>query len=219
MLQRSDNRVARALENANDAAFTSIFRCLSASDFGAPLRDIETDPCDDAVAVHRSAGIFCRDKNIRLTRFLWNQKTVTRLMDRQFPGHEIGFGGKDVTVLTNADDLAGMFQLGQSFAHRNAVPALQSERSRDLISIARPVIRRTQERQHFFSNCATVFAHVGESILKVVDLTAKYEKNYYCRMYDGGSGDCCVCSRRSEDENQKSCVSRRWHDSGEIQQE
>src|ERR1700687_1052899 len=111
MLQRSDDRVARALENANNAAFTSIFRCLSGSDFGAPLRDIATDPCDDAVAVHRSAGIFRGDENIRFTRFLWNQKTIARLMDRELPRDKVGFGRKDVTIFSDASDFAGMFQL------------------------------------------------------------------------------------------------------------
>ena len=185
MLQRSDDAVSRALENANDASFTSISNCLSGSDFGASSRHIATDPRNDTIAVHGSPGVFCRYENIRLSCFFRNKKTVTRLMDRQLPDHEIGFGRKDITILANANDLARAFQLAQSFPDRNAVPAVQAERTRDLVSIARPVIRRPQERQHLFSNCATVFGHVGETILEIVrhgesvrwriDLTNEFE--------------------------------------------
>ncbi len=96
-------------------------------------------------------------------------------MDRQLPRNKIRFGRKDVTVLPNADDLARMFQFAQSFPHRNTVPALQSERSCDLVSIARPVIRLAQQGENFFSNCAAVLGHVGETISEILDLTNEFE--------------------------------------------
>jgi hypothetical protein len=164
MLQRADDCVARSLENSDDATFGAM------SIFGAAGWDIATDPRNDTIAVHCSPGIFCRYENICLSRFFRNQKAVARLMDRQLPGHEIDFGRKDVTILANANDLARIFQFAQNFSDRNAVPALQAERTRDLVSIARPVIRRPQERQHLFSNCATVFGHINETIMEIVDL-------------------------------------------------
>src|SRR5207237_2249479 len=46
MLQRSDDGVARTLENANHAPFASRFKCLSGSDFGPAPRHISSDPGD-----------------------------------------------------------------------------------------------------------------------------------------------------------------------------
>ena len=86
VLQRSDDGIACTLENANHAPFTSIFRCLSGSDFVPSSRYISTDARYDAIAVHRSPGILCRDENVRRARFFWNEKAVARLMDRQLPG-------------------------------------------------------------------------------------------------------------------------------------
>src|ERR1700719_3532770 len=105
MLQCSDDGVAGAFENWNDPAFAPV------SILGASSRHIATDPRDDAVAVHRCARIFCGYEDIRLTRFFWDQKAVARLMDRQLPGDEIGFGRKNVTVFANANDLAAAFQI------------------------------------------------------------------------------------------------------------
>src|SRR5207244_9229124 len=77
MLKRSDNGVARALENADDAALApmSIFSA-------AALRNVATDPHYNAVAVHGGASVLGGDENVRLARFFWNEKTEARLMDR-----------------------------------------------------------------------------------------------------------------------------------------
>ena len=45
-------------------------------------------------------------------------------MDRQFPSDEIGFGRKDVPILANANNFAGVLQLVQSFANFHAIAAL-----------------------------------------------------------------------------------------------
>ena len=122
MLQRSDDGVARTLENANHAPFASRFKCLSGSDFGAARRHISTDPRDHAIAGHRGPGIFCRNENVRLSRFFRDKKTVARLMDRQLSGDEVGLGRKDVTIFSNANDLAPVLQLAQSFSDAHALP-------------------------------------------------------------------------------------------------
>ena len=80
VLQRSNNRVACALEDADHASLASI------SIFGASLRDLATDPHDDAITVHCSAGVFRRDKNVRLAGFFRDKETVASLMNRQFSG-------------------------------------------------------------------------------------------------------------------------------------
>src|SRR6266404_2702468 len=61
MLQRADDCIVRALQNPNYAAFLS--------SFGAGVGLIASDAHNDAIAVHRCAGIFGCDKNIRLARF------------------------------------------------------------------------------------------------------------------------------------------------------
>src|SRR5713101_3211144 len=122
MLERSDDGVARTLENANHAPFASRLKCLSGSDFGAARRHISTDPRDHAIAGHRGPGIFCRNENVRLSRFFRDKKTVARLMDRQLSGDEVGLGRKDVTIFSNANDLAPVLQLAQSFPDADALP-------------------------------------------------------------------------------------------------
>jgi len=186
LLQCSDNRVARALEDADDAAFAPMLRWLARPDLGAARRDVATDPCHHPVAVHCGAGILSGDENVRVCRLFRDKETVTDLMDRQFPSDKIGFGWKDVPILANANNFAGMLQLVQSFANFNAIATLQSERSRDLISIAWPIIRSPQQGEELFSNCATVFGHVDENILEIVrhgesvrwriDLTTEFKR-------------------------------------------
>jgi hypothetical protein len=56
--------VACALEDADHTPFASL------PIFGASSRHIATDPRNNAVAVHRSPGIFCGYENIRLTGLL-----------------------------------------------------------------------------------------------------------------------------------------------------
>ena len=79
--------------------------------------------------MHRRAGILGRDKNVRLARFIRDEKTVTGLMDRQFAGDKIRFSGQDVTILADARDFAGAFELAQApglvpCARRSCVRAL-----------------------------------------------------------------------------------------------
>src|SRR4029077_9318549 len=164
MLQRADDRVPSALQNSNHATFGSLTRARAAS-FYASRRQIAANTNNHAVAVHGSAGVLSGDKDVRLALFLRNQKAITGLMDRQFSGDEIGFGGKNVTVLANPDDFAGVFKLAQNPPDLDLLLAFQPERAGDLIPVAGLIIGSAQQADNLFSNCATVFAHFGETIL------------------------------------------------------
>jgi hypothetical protein len=98
-----------------------MLRRLARSDLGAARRDVATDPRHHPVAVHCGAGILSGNENVRLSRLFRDKETVTGLMDRQFPSDKIGVGWKDVPILANANNFAGMLQLVQSFANSNAI--------------------------------------------------------------------------------------------------
>src|ERR1041384_7204 len=110
--------------------------------FGPTLRHVAIDARDHTIAVHCGAGVFGGDKNVRLARFFWNEKTETGLMDRQLSSNKVGFGRKDGTILPDARDLAGVLEFAQSFSHFDAVATFCAERVCDLVSISRPIIRR-----------------------------------------------------------------------------
>jgi Raf kinase inhibitor-like YbhB/YbcL family protein len=137
------------------------------------LRNVAIDPRNNAIAIHRRAGIFGGDEDVGLSRFFWNEKTEACLMDRQFAGDEIGFRRKDVAILPNAYDFARVFEFIQNLSHLNTVTSLCVKRLRDFVSIQRSVIGRAQERENLFSNCPAVFVHLDETIMEDVDLTMK----------------------------------------------
>src|SRR5205823_931666 len=95
------------------------------------------------------------------------------LVDRQFAGHQIRFGRKDVTILPNPDDLAHMLEFAQSFADFDTLPPFASQRLGDLIAILWLIVGCAQQSENLFSNCASIIAHTGETILEDVDLTMK----------------------------------------------
>src|SRR5262245_52658674 len=136
-------------------------------------------------------------------------------MDRQLTGDEIGLGRKDITILADPHDFAGVFQLAQSLANVHALTPLCPEPLRDFISIERPIIGGADQSQNLFSNCAAVFAHIDDTILEDVDLKANHENNYYRYVRGGGGGR--VCRGRRENENYELSLSGRRNDSGEIQ--
>src|SRR5438105_13895217 len=146
---------------------------LSGSDFAATLRNVAIDPRNDAVPVHRGAGVLRGDEDVGLTRFFRNEKTKTCLVDRQFAGHQIRFGRKDVTILPNPDDLAGALEFAQSLPDFDTLPPFASKRLGDLVAILWPIIGCAQQPENLFSNCASIIAHTGETILEDVDLTMK----------------------------------------------
>src|SRR3984893_7326197 len=61
VMKRGHDRIPRAFQDSNDAAFAP-----SASVFRTRISLIPCDPRDDAVAVHGRAGILRGDKNVRL---------------------------------------------------------------------------------------------------------------------------------------------------------
>ena len=63
LLQRPDNRVVRAFENANHASFGAAGHFLRAR-----IIKIARDPRHHAIAIHRRSGIFRRDVNVGLAR-------------------------------------------------------------------------------------------------------------------------------------------------------
>src|SRR5947207_8240771 len=133
MLKRPDNGVMSALQDPNHAAFGPLpSRCQSGSDSGPRVSFIASDPHNDPIAMHRRARIFGRDKNIRLARFVCDQKTVTDLMDRQFAGDKIGLGWQYITILPNARDFAVALQFTEDLIECHAYAALASQLFRQL---------------------------------------------------------------------------------------
>ncbi len=61
MLQCANDRIMRAHQNSDYAAFLS--------SFGAGVGLIAIDAHNDAIAVHGCASVFRRDENVRLARF------------------------------------------------------------------------------------------------------------------------------------------------------
>src|ERR1700680_776811 len=160
VLKRAHDRIARAFQDSNDTAFlppTSIFR--------ARISFLARDARNHAVAVHGRAGVFRGDKNVRLAWSFDNEEAVAGLMDRQCAGDKIGFGRQNVTILANARDLAGAFQLTQNFAQGDSFAAGQIELARDVDLIEWPVVFPSEKRANLFSNFTSVLSHASESIL------------------------------------------------------
>ena len=65
LLQRSDNGVVRALQNADDAAFGRTARSLAPS-----VAFVASDPRHDAIAMHGGAGVLGRDEKVLFARFI-----------------------------------------------------------------------------------------------------------------------------------------------------
>src|ERR1044071_6741326 len=102
LLERADDRVVRAFENADDTSFGAI------AAFGPGKALVAGDAGYHLVAMHGRAGVLGGDEQVLLARcFPW-KKRVTRLMHRERSRHQIGFRRKDITVLPDSRDFAGL---------------------------------------------------------------------------------------------------------------
>jgi len=119
----------------DDAAFRAIAGSSRPSVVGIPR-----DPRDNPIAIHRSAGIFCRNKNIGLVGFFAQEKSVTRLMNLQFSRNEVGRLGKNIAVLANACDLAGLLKLPQRRVQIHAYAAFPAQLFRQFRLVEGPVL-------------------------------------------------------------------------------
>ena len=115
--------------------------------------------------MHRRAGIFRCNENVRLARLICHQKAVARLMDRQFSGDQISLRRQDVTILADPRDLARAFQLAQDLVETHPHSALASQLGRDLVLVEGPVILVPEQSDYFCSYIASVFGHLSENIL------------------------------------------------------
>src|SRR4029453_3178302 len=129
-----------ALQNPDDAAFGAIAPAASAGVIG-----IARDPRDDAIAVHRSTGVFRRNKDVALVGTFAGEKGEASLMDLQLPVYEISRLGKDVAILADTRDLARALQLMQRFLQAASILALESERAGELGPVERAVFRPAHE--------------------------------------------------------------------------
>ena len=107
LLERTNDRIVRAFEDANDAALGAI------ASPGAGVTVVARDPGDDFVTVHGCAGVFCRDEEILFARLFSRKESIPGLMDVQCSRDQVRLGGQDVTVLANARDLAVPFHLAK----------------------------------------------------------------------------------------------------------
>ena len=123
--------------------------------------------------MHRGAGIFSGDKNVRLARFVRNKEAVTGLMDRQFAGDEVCLSRKHITILADARDLSGMFEVPEHLVKSHAHATLASERFSQLTLVQRPVVFASQQGKNLFPNFTSVLSHLSENILfdLIVDVT------------------------------------------------
>lgn len=94
-------------------------------------------------------------------------------MDRDCAGDEIGFGGQDIPIFSNARYFSGMFQFAERLSERNAFVASQLELARDLDLVERPVIALSEQRENIQFDVTSALSHVSETILLkvIVDIT------------------------------------------------
>jgi hypothetical protein len=114
--------------------------------------------------MHRRSNIFRCDENIRLSGCFRHEKSVARLMNRQFAGYEVRLSRQNVSVPANTRDLAGALELTQGFPQWNSFTGSQAKFASDIGLVGRPVIFSRQERQNLFSNLTSVYSHLGETI-------------------------------------------------------
>ena len=107
---------------------------------GTRVAFVAGDPHNDAITVHRGAGIFRGDKNVRFIQFFCDEKTVTGLMDRQFASNKIGLGWQYITILPNARDFAVALQFTEDLIECHPYAALASQLFRQLALVERPII-------------------------------------------------------------------------------
>ena len=143
MLERADDGVVRALQDANDATFRP-----GAAAFGASVLFIAGDPGHDAIAVHGGAGVLRGNEEVLLAGLiLAGEEGETGLVNVQQAGDEVGFGGEDVAILADAGDLAGALQFAQRFVQVHPHAALAAEGFGELGLVERAVIRCGKDAQ------------------------------------------------------------------------
>ena len=145
-----------AFQNSNHTPFTPTFDAVRGR--------IARYTCNHAIAVHGCSDILRGDKNVRLARFFRREKAVAGRMNRQFSSYEIRLGGKNISVLADACDLARALELTQYFPQCNPLAGGQVKFATDVDLVKRPVIFPRHERQNLFSNITSVCGHLGETI-------------------------------------------------------
>ena len=146
LLQGSDDRLVRTRQNPNNATFRTRLACPRK--FRAA-----NDACHHAIAVQGGAGVFRRDKEIGLPRFLVRQKGVAGLVHAQRSGNEISCIGQDVSIFPNARDFALLFEIAQNAAHLVPSACVVTKRIGDFDFIQRPIFRFLNESQNL---CAQI---------------------------------------------------------------
>src|SRR5438045_8964407 len=81
-------------------------------------------------------------------------------MNRQFSSYEIRLGGKNISILADACDLARALELTQYFPQCNPLAGGQVKFATDVDLVKRSVIFPRHERQNLFSNI-TSFAVIS----------------------------------------------------------
>ncbi len=118
---------------------------------------IARDSRDDAVPVHRGAGVLRGDEEILLARLvLLREEGVAGLMHVQYSRDQIGFRRQDVTILADAGDLSGPLQLPKRLVQIHPHAAFPPERFRELDLVERSVFRARK-------GCAGSPALIGRS--------------------------------------------------------
>src|SRR5437773_4431026 len=213
-LESADNRIVSSFQNSNHAPF--------ATPFDAPIRFILRYARDHTVAMHGCSDVFRRDENVRLPRHFGREKSVAGLMNRQFAGYQVSLSRQNISVLSDASDLAGAFELAQALAQRNPPGGRHAHLARDFDLVERPIIFPRKQTQNLFSNVTSVQSHLSEtiapgfSIYCDFDRRSNHAKSDCCRRVRDCPGDCLICRRRSQDEDQKFRFARRWKYSVKI---
>ncbi len=158
MLERADDGVVGAFQNADDAALGAGVPAL-----GPAVAFIARDAGHDAIAVHGGAGVLGRDEEILFARFVFlREEGVAGLMNVEQAGDEVGFGGEDVAILPDAGDLAGAFHFAQGLVQIHAHAAFAPEGFGQLGFVERAVFRRAQEAEDAFLKGLGLGIHRGQ---------------------------------------------------------
>ena len=121
LFQRADELGAPALKDADDFASLVFFFLLP-----FPLRfSFETN--EDAVIVHRGAGLVGRDGDFSLSRGIREEKSAATPGDLDSSWNEIGLPGQDIAISLDACDLAGALEFFENGLEFLLLAALETE--------------------------------------------------------------------------------------------
>src|SRR5882672_7798506 len=134
-LVAADDRVVRALEDADDGAFET-------------ARRLPLDAHQHAVAVHRFREVGGGDVDVLALRVLGHDEAETRGIDLQAPGDEVAGVGQRVPIAAHLRELARGCEPLEVALERDALVARHAQQARELARRRRMVHALLEEAEN-----------------------------------------------------------------------